>query len=57
MDHIKSLWQASASAVQVQQQVKDQLEASQPSQKATLNMTAPESLTYLPSKISKTENI
>ena len=57
MDHIKSLWQASASAVQVQQQVKDQLEASQPSQKATLNMTVPESLTYLPSKFSKTENI
>ena len=57
MEHIKSLWLASASAVQVQQQVKDQLEASQPSQKATLNMTAPESLTYSPSKISKTENI
>ena len=57
MEHIKALWLASASAVQVQQQVKDQLEASQPSQKATLNMTAPESLTYSPSKISKTENI
>jgi hypothetical protein len=57
MEHIKSLWLASASAVQVQQQVKDQLEASQPSQKAMLNMAAPESLTYSPSKINKTENI
>ncbi len=57
MEHIKSLWLASASAVQVQQQVRDQLEASQPSQKAMLNMSAPESLTYSPSKINKTENI
>jgi hypothetical protein len=57
MEHVKSLWLASASAVQVQQQVKDQLEASQPSQKAMLNTTAPESLTYSPSKINKTENI
>jgi hypothetical protein len=57
MEHVKSLWLASASAVQVQQQVKDQLEASQPSQKAMLNTSAPESLTYSPSKINKTENI
>ena len=57
MEHIKSLWQASASAVQVQQQVRDQLEASQPSQKAVPNMAAPESLTYSPSKINKTDNI
>ena len=57
MEHIKSLWLASASAVQVQQQVRDQLEASQPSQKAVPNMAAPESLTYSPSKINKTENI
>lgn len=57
MEHIKSLWLASASAVQVQQQVRDQLEASQPSQQAVPNMAAPESLTYSPSKINKTENI
>lgn len=57
MEHIKSLWLASASAVQVQQQVKDQLEVSQPSQKAMLNQSQPESLTYSPSKINKTENI
>jgi len=57
MEHVKSLWVASASAVQVQQQVKDQLEVSQPSQKAAPNMAAPELLTYSPSKINKTENI
>ena len=54
MEHIKSLWLASASAVQVQQQVKDQLEASQPSQKAVSSRVAPESLTYSPNKINKT---
>lgn len=53
MDHIKSLWLASASAVQVQQQVKDQLDASQPSQKAVPDIAAPEPLTYSPSKINK----
>ncbi len=57
MEHIKSLWLASASAVQVQQQVKDQLEASQPSQKAVPNRVTPELLTYSPIKINKTENI
>jgi hypothetical protein len=57
MEHIKSLWLASASAVQVQQQVKDQLEASQPSQKALPSVQASEALTYSPSKINKTENI
>ena len=54
MEHIKSLWLASASAVQVQQQVKDQLEVSQPSQKAVPSMVKPESLTYSPNKINKT---
>lgn len=57
MDHIKSLWLASASAVQVQQQVKDQLEASQPRQNALPSVQTSEALTYSPSKINKTENI
>ena len=57
MEHIKSLWLASASAVQVQQQVKDQLESSQPRQNALPTVQASEALTYSPSKINKTENI
>jgi hypothetical protein len=57
MEHIKSLWLASASAVQVQQQVKDQLDASQPRQNSLSSVQAAESLTYSPSKINKTENI
>ena len=57
MEHIKSLWLASASAVQVQQQVKDQLDPLQLSQKPAANEVATELLTYSPSKINKTENI
>lgn len=56
IDHIKSLWAASAAAVQVQQ-VKNQLEASQPNPNATPGVLATEVLTYSPSKINKTENI
>ena len=56
IEHIKSLWAASASAVQVQQ-VKNQLDMSQPNPNATPGALATEVLTYSPSKINKTENI
>lgn len=56
IDHIKSLWAASASAVQVQQ-VKNQLGMSPPNPNATPGLLATEALTYSPSKVNKTENI
>jgi hypothetical protein len=57
IDHVKSLWTASASAVQVQQHVKNQLEASQTNPNATPGVISTESITYSPTKITKTENI
>lgn len=57
MDHIKSLWLASASAVQVQQQVRNQLEVPPVNPNAQSGMLANEVLTYSPSKINKTENL
>ena len=57
MEHIKSLWTASASAVQVQQHVKNQLDMSQPNPNATPGVLATEVFTYSPSKINKTKNI
>lgn len=56
IDHIKSLWAASASAVQVQQ-VKNQLDMSQPNPNATPGVLSTEVLTYSPSKINKTESL
>lgn len=56
IEHIKSLWAASANAVQVQQ-VKNQLETSQPNANATPGVQATEALTYSPSKINKTQNL
>ena len=57
IDHVKSLWMASASAVQVQQHVKNQLEASQTNPNAVPGVISTESITYSPTKITKTENI
>lgn len=57
MDHVKSLWLASASAVQVQQQVKDQLDNTLPKVNPLQGVVATESITYSPTKINKTENI
>lgn len=54
IDHIKSLWTASASAVQVQQ-VKNQLDMGQPNSNAPPGLLSTEVLTYSPSKINKTE--
>lgn len=56
IDHIKSLWAASAGAIQVQQ-VKNQLDLSQQNPNATPGVLATEVFTYSPSKINKTENI
>ena len=56
IDHIKSLWAASASAIQVQQ-VKNQLDLSQPNPNATPGVLSTEVLTYSPTKVNKTENI
>jgi hypothetical protein len=53
MDHVKSLWTASASAIQVHQ-VKNQLDMSQPVPNATPGVIATEVFTYSPSKINKT---
>ncbi len=57
MDHVKSLWLASASAVQVQQQVKNQLDNALPPANPVQGVIASESITYSPTKINKTENI
>ena len=54
MEHVKSLWAASASAIQVEQ-VKNQLDASQPNLNAAPGVLSTEVLTYSPSKINKTE--
>jgi hypothetical protein len=55
LDHIKSLWQASASAVQVQQMVKDQVDLSKPAVNVAQGVVATEVFTYSPSKINKVE--
>ena len=55
IEHIKSLWIASASAVQVQQHVKNQLDSSQPNLNATPGRLSSDVYTYSPSKINKTE--
>lgn len=54
MDHIKSMWTASAGAIQVHQ-VKNQLDQSQPTSQAPTGVLSTEVLTYSPSKIHKTE--
>ena len=55
LDHIKALWLASASAVQVQQQVKDELDLTRSGANATPGVLASEVFTYSPTKINKTE--
>lgn len=55
LDHIKSLWLASASAVQVQQHVKDEIDLSRSSLNAPQGVLTSESFTYSPTKINKTE--
>ena len=55
MDHIKSLWLASASAVQVQQNVKNQAEVTPAGISAPKGVLSSEVFTYAPTKINKTE--
>ncbi|WP_210544387.1 hypothetical protein [Rhodoferax sp. PAMC 29310] len=57
MDHIKLLWTASASAVQVQQDVKNHVDPLKENLMGAQGTLAAEALTYSPSKINKTENI
>ena len=56
MDHVKSMWTAGASAIQVHQ-VKNQLDLSQPNPNANApqGIISTEVFTYSPSKINKTE--
>lgn len=54
MDHVKSMWVASGSAIQVHQ-VKNQLDTSQQNLNAPPGVLSTEVLTYSPSKINKTE--
>ena len=56
IDHVKAMWTASASAIQVEQ-VKNHLETPQPLPSAIPGTVATEVLTYTPRKITKTENI
>jgi hypothetical protein len=55
MDQIKSLWLASAGAVQVQVQVKNQLDPSQLGVNSAPGVISTEVFTYSPTKIKKTE--
>ena len=57
MDHIKLLWTASASAVQVQQEVRNQVDPNKQNLTGVQGTIAAEALTYSPSKINKTENL
>ena len=58
MDHLKTVWVASASAIQIEQ-VKAQIEPPDPLQQPSQvpGELAREVLTYQPAKIKKTENI
>jgi hypothetical protein len=55
MDHLKSLWQASAAAVQVQQQVRNQTEVTINNTNGPQGVLSEQVLTYSPTKINKTE--
>jgi hypothetical protein len=55
MDHLKSLWQASAAAVQVQQQVRNQTEVTTNNLNGPQGVLSEQVLTYSPTKINKTE--
>jgi len=55
LDHIKSLWLASASAVQVQEQVKNQVDPTKPPANVNAGTIANEVYTYSPTKINKTD--
>ena len=57
MDHLKTMWTASASAVQIEQ-VKNQVSTPQPISPAEVpGQLAKQALVYTPSKVKKTENL
>jgi hypothetical protein len=53
MNQIKALWQASASAVQVQEQVKNQIDPTKVTATVALGVISNEVYSYTPSKINK----
>ncbi|WP_180125104.1 hypothetical protein [Rhodoferax sp. BLA1] len=55
LDQIKSLWQASASAVQVQEQVKNQIDPAKAAATVAPGVISSEVYTYSPTKINKTD--
>jgi len=55
MEHVKILWEASASAIQVQAQVKNQVNMAQPGVNAAQGALSAEVFTYSPTKITKAE--
>jgi hypothetical protein len=55
MDHLKSLWLASAAAVQVQQQVRNLSEVTPDNANGLQGANVEQVLTYSPTKINKTE--
>ena len=59
MDHLRAIWTASATAVQVQQPILEQIDPAKakPNPNVITGAIATEVLTYSPSKINKTENI
>lgn len=59
MDHLRAIWTASATAVQVQEPVIEQVDPakSKPNPNVITGTVATEVLTYSPSKINKTEKL
>ena len=59
MDHLATLWAASASAVQVQQQVKNQMDVSQTQTGSSIqpSSAAIQAVTLAPGKVNKNEKI
>ena len=55
MDHLRSLWEASAAAVQVQQQVRSQTDATLSNVNRPQGVISEQVLTYSPTKIKKNE--
>lgn len=55
LEQIKSLWLASASAVQVQEQVKNQIDPTKASATVAPGVISSEVYTYSPTKINKTD--
>jgi hypothetical protein len=59
MDHLETLWAASASAVQVQQQVKNQMDGNQTQASSSIqpSSAAIQAVTLAPGKVNKNEKI